>query len=144
MCFLNLADWLAERRQNALRISRKKRGEDRQGWLEDASYFHRAEFSVRQLESATAEGEANCPLRMYIALKLLRAWNSGTAGYSADVVLVVNEWIDGGMKGPIRWPDNPFFAEWAAENGFSKVGEYIGFRFQAQLVESTRADMGRL
>lgn len=75
----------------------------------------------------------NTPLRMYIALKMLRAWNSGTAGYSADVVVIINAWIDGGMKGPIPWPDNPFFAEWAGKNGLSKVGDYVGFRFTMEL-----------
>jgi hypothetical protein len=70
---------------------------------------------------------------MFIALKLLRAWNNGAAGYSADVVLTVNRWIDGGMKGPIPWPDSPFFAEWAAAAGFSNVKGHVGFILRATL-----------
>lgn len=77
--------------------------------------------------------ETNTPIRMYIALQVLRAWNNGTAGFSARVVVVLNEWIDGGMKGPVPWPDDPFFAEWAAKRGFSKIGDSIGFTFTADL-----------
>lgn len=36
------------------------------------------------------------------------------------------------MNGPIPWPDNPFFTEWATENGFSNVGGFVGFRFQVE------------
>lgn len=99
-------------------------------------YSSRAALAAPCPCEGLATAEQNTPLRMYIALKLLRAWNSGTAGYSADVVLTVNEWIDGDMKGPIPWPDNPFFAEWATQHGFSKVAGSVGFVFTAKLTAS--------
>ena len=74
--------------------------------------------------------DRNGPLRMYIALRLLRAWGPGTAGFSVALVDAVHGWIDLGMEGPIPWPDDPFFAAWADERGFHKVGSAIGFRFQ--------------
>jgi hypothetical protein len=70
---------------------------------------------------------------MFIALRVLRAWNNGTAGFSGLAVKTINDWIDGKMEGPIPWPDDPFFAEWAETNGFSKVGAHLGFRFKAVL-----------
>lgn len=78
--------------------------------------------------------DQNTPLRMYVALRVLRAWNDGNAGWDGQVVHIVHEWVDGGMKGPIPWPDgNPFFDEWAAENGFSNVEGNIGFKGFAKL-----------
>ncbi len=132
---MSLSDWLEEHLQNCRRIAKTKRGDDREGWLEDLSYFARAKEAVRLLSEASGDEHANSALRMYIALRILRAWNSGTAGFAADVVVTVNDWFDGGMNGPVPWPDNPFFAEWAEAVGFSKVGEYVGFKFDAELVE---------
>jgi hypothetical protein len=129
-----LAEWLQERYDNAVRISKQKTGEDRLGWLADASYFLRSKEAINQLTAASSD-EANNPLRMYIAIKILRAWNHGTAGYHAGAVAEVNGWIDGGMKGPVPWPDSPFFDAWAQANGLSKVGDYVGFRFTAELTE---------
>lgn len=79
------------------------------------------------------KADTNTPIRMYIALKILRAWNNGTAGFHGFVVKIIHDWIDSGMKGPIPWPNDPFFAEWAQENGLSQVGESIGYRFQMEL-----------
>jgi hypothetical protein len=45
---LSLIEWLEERRQNALAIAKTKSGDDRAGWIEDASYFARAEEAVRE------------------------------------------------------------------------------------------------
>jgi len=72
--------------------------------------------------------DPNASIQMWIALRVLRAWNSGTAGYDALVVWTVNNWIDAGMIGPIPWPDSPFFAEWAAQNGLSNVSGHIAGR----------------
>lgn len=130
---LSLADWLQERHENTLRLAKQKRGEDRIGWMEDASYFSRAREAVRLLTEASADDHANVPIRMFIALKILRAWNSGTAGYDAAAVLAVNGWIDNGMKGPVPWPECPFFNEWAVCVGFSRVGDYVGFKFDVDL-----------
>lgn len=79
--------------------------------------------------------DTNTPLRMHIALKILRAWNHGTAGFDARVVGEINAWIDAGMKGPVPWPDSPFFAQWAREQGYSRVGDAVGFRIFMRLVE---------
>ena len=73
----------------------------------------------------------NGPLRMFIALRILRAWNNGTAGFSGIVVKTIHDWIDGKMEGPVPWSNDPFFAEWAEQVGFSKVGEAVGFRARA-------------
>jgi hypothetical protein len=81
------------------------------------------------------EGNDNGPLRMWIALRLLRAWNNGTDGYDGEVVAILNRWIDGGMQGPIPWPNNPFFREWAEAKGYSNVNGSVGFRFSAMLVQ---------
>ena len=86
------------------------------------------------LEKWPEMAEVNGPLRMFIALRILRAWNSGTAGFSEIVVKTINDWIDGKMEGPVPWPDDPFFTEWALQAGFSKVGEAVGFVAKAVLI----------
>lgn len=76
----------------------------------------------------------NTPLRMYIALKMLRAWNGGSSGFDGNVVMTVNKWIDSGMRGPIQWPDSPFFDEWAKANGLSRIdGRFVGFKVSVQV-----------
>jgi len=77
--------------------------------------------------------DENSPLRMFIALRILRAWNNGTEGSSGIVAKTINDWIDGKMVGPVPWPNDPFFAEWAERAGFSKVGNSVGFQFKASL-----------
>lgn len=77
--------------------------------------------------------DPNGPLRMYIALQILRAWHYGTQGYGAVVVETVFQWIDGGMKGPVPWPDSPFFARWAESRGYSNVDGAVGFYLSFQL-----------
>lgn len=104
-----LVYWIEEREQNALRIADTKHGTDREGWLEDASYFSQCKASV-------------------VALKILRAWNSGTAGFDGQVVVTLNKWIDAGMSGPIPFPDNPFFREWAEATDLSNVDGFVGIR----------------
>lgn len=79
--------------------------------------------------------DPNTPIRMWIALSILRAWNSGTEGFDGIVVKRVNDWIDAGMQGPIPWPESPFFAEWAEQHGLSNVRGNIGFKFEATLIQ---------
>jgi hypothetical protein len=133
---LPLKEWLEERRDNCRRIAKTKHGTEREGWLEDMQYFSRAVQVVESLIAACGDDHANVPLRMHIALKIMRAWNSGTAGFDGGVVMTINHWIDGGMKGPVPWPDSPFFAAWATGAGFAKVGDYVGFSFQAEMTEA--------
>jgi hypothetical protein len=133
---LPLKEWLEERRDNCRRIAKTKHGTEREGWLEDMQYFSRAVQVVESLIAACGDDHANVPLRMHIALKIMGAWNSGTAGFDGGVVMTINHWIDGGMKGPVPWPDSPFFAAWATGAGFAKVGDYVGFSFQAEMTEA--------
>jgi hypothetical protein len=139
---LLLSEWLDKRWKNALYIANAKKGDDRNGWLEDASYLLRARECAAKIEAAGGDGHENTPLRTWIALSLLRAWNSGTAGYDAEVVLTVNEWFDGGMKGAIPFPKSPFFAQWAAENGLADIGGYVGFKFVANLTPNSALGRG--
>lgn len=46
----SLVDWLKERRENCLRLSATKTGEDKQGWLDDAYYFACAIDAASRLE----------------------------------------------------------------------------------------------
>lgn len=133
MTNLTLSEWLNERLANSVRLADTKTGAERQGWLDDAAYLRAAGMVVRQLAEASAGDHPNHGLRVYIALKILRAWNNGTTGYSTYVVATVNDWIDGGMRGPVPWPSGPFFAEWAAKNGLSRVGDYVGFKLEVEL-----------
>lgn len=81
------------------------------------------------------KNDPNTPLRMFIALRLMRAWNNGTEGFDGLLVKTINDWIDAGMCGPIPWIENPFFAEWAKANGYSRVGNSIGFRMEMKLAD---------
>ena len=136
---MSVIDWIDERYENAKRIAKTKSGSVRQGWLEDASYFLRCREALKQLAIASGDNHDNVPLRMHIALRILQAFNYGTAGFSAVIVGTVNDWLKSGMKGPIPWPDSPFFTEWAEQNGYAKIGGYVGFKFQVQLVDSAPA-----
>lgn len=129
----------ADQRDKTLRVENgdlKEELESVQQRLESANYFIELKKPVlaERLTTGVESPETNTPIRMHLALKMLRAWNSGTEGYDSSVLLVVNEWIDGGMKGPIPWPDSPFFAEWAAKSGLSNVSGNVGFRFMATIL----------
>ena len=89
-----------------------------------------AQIAVRYQSVAQEQGTSL--IRMRFALMMLRAWNSGTAGYDAEVVLTVNQWIDGGMQGPIPYPRSPFFREWAEKQGWTEVRGFVGMTFTAQ------------
>ena len=133
---LSVVDWIDERYQNARTIAKTKKGEERQDWLEDASYLLRAREALKSLAQASGDEHTNVPIRMYLALKILRAWNSGTEGFCSAAVATINAWLDSGMKGPLPWPDSPFFTEWAEHNGLSNVGGYVGFKFQMNLIDA--------
>jgi hypothetical protein len=83
-------------------------------------------------QTAANAPDPNTPIRMHIALKLLRAWGMG-GDFHGGVVVTVREWIDGGMKGPIPWPGGAIFEEWASKAGYANVDGSVGFRFTMQL-----------
>lgn len=41
-------DWLLERKENCLRLAQQKTGQDREGWIEDASRFGHAISLIRR------------------------------------------------------------------------------------------------
>jgi hypothetical protein len=41
-------DWLAERKENCLRILQQKTGDDREGWIDDAAKFGHAISLIRR------------------------------------------------------------------------------------------------
>jgi hypothetical protein len=102
------------------------------------------ESMVRTLTPQEAYGSPNGPLRMYMALKILRAWNSGTAGFDALVVGTIHQWIDDGdMQLPIPWPRSPFFEEWAEKHGYANIDGHVGFRLVGQRPEVSHASETR-
>lgn len=60
---LSLADWLEERRVNAMRIAQMRHGRGRELWQEDAAYFTAARDSVRNLIALTGLMMARPALR---------------------------------------------------------------------------------
>lgn len=120
---LSLVDWIDERYQNAKS-------------LEDASYLLRCREALKYMALASSDEHPNVPLRMHIALRILQSFNHGEAGFNAVIVGTVNDWIEGGMHGPVPWPNSPFFDEWAERNGYARIGRYVGFKFQAQAIDA--------
>jgi hypothetical protein len=83
-------------------------------------------------EPSTAAMQGTTIIRMRFALLMLRKFAMGE-DYDSLVLLTVKDWIDSGMNGPIPWPDSPFFARWAAEQGWSNVNGFVGFKYVATL-----------
>ncbi len=75
-------------------------------------------------EIATAQG--HCLLRLQVVVLVLRAWSGSGGLRSAAVTQALEGWIDGGMTGPVPWPDEPAFAHWAARHGLGQVRGSIG------------------
>jgi hypothetical protein len=100
------------------------------------SLRERAENAEKALAAISQE---NGPIRLYIALRLARA-HFGLSGvdYDSSVVMAVNQWIDGGMQGPVPWPDSPFFAQWAEKNGYANIDGFVGFKFSVDLVSVSK------
>lgn len=129
---LTLQEWLSERLANTLRLAETKTGAEKEHWMEDGRYLDRAITLVNQV-SEVANGETNTPVRMYIALKMLRAW--ALESFDGGVVVILKDWIDRGMKGPIPFPESPFFAEWASNNGLTNIDGSVGFMLRGELGE---------
>lgn len=70
--------------------------------------------------------ESNNAARYRFALKMLSAWSGREGQYDGEVVGVVSEWVKAGMIGPVPWPSNPFFEQWAKQQGWSNIGGYVG------------------
>ncbi len=65
-------------------------------------------------------------LRLQVAVLVLRAWSGSGGLRSAAVTQTLEGWIDGGMNGPVPWPDDAAFAHWAARQGLGQVRGSIG------------------
>jgi hypothetical protein len=46
----DLVNWMKMRKENCLILAAQRRGEDRDGWLEDAAYFEAAVLDLEYLE----------------------------------------------------------------------------------------------
>lgn len=73
-------------------------------------------------------------MRMYLALKMLRDWHKKNR-YDSPVVATVYAWIDKGMNGPLPWPDEPFFDDWAQDHHIINVGGFVVFQFNTEKVK---------
>lgn len=75
-------------------------------------------------------------MRFRVALLILRAW--GSAGeQQGGVTAVIHRWIDGGMEGPVPWPDDTAFGRWAARNGLGRDNGHISHWFAAEPASRT-------
>ena len=75
-------------------------------------------------------------IRMRVALQILRAW-SGRPTTDA-IPAAIHGWIDGGMEGPVPWPEGAGFRSWAARAGLGNVGGYIGYWATSPTSQETR------
>ena len=82
-----------------------------------------------ELQQIAAE-QGNTIMRMRFALLMLRQYST-TKDFDGLVRHIVCRWIDGGMKGSVPWPDSAFFAQWAAEKGWTNINGNVGFGFAA-------------
>ena len=57
--------------------------------------------------------------QMRAVLSMLRAF--GLARDGEAVGAAISAWVEGGMDGPLRWPDCPGFDDWAAAHGLACV-----------------------
>ena len=89
------------------------------------------------LAEFTGSADPNTPIRMHLALKVLRKWGMGQ-NYNAHAVVAIRDWLDRGMSGPIPWPGGAFFDEWAAEEGLANVDGFVGLRFTMELANVAR------
>ena len=102
----------------------------------DASRKENGELR-RKVDAVNGE---NAAIRLYVALKMLRAWSLDS--FNLGVVSVVRDWMDGGMKGPIPFPSSPFFADWASKNGLSNIDGSVGFLLKGELVKPRQKNRG--
>jgi hypothetical protein len=80
-----------------------------------------------------AAQQGNKIMRLRTALLILREFGGLGHGYHGGVMAVISRWLDGGMDGPILWPDSPFFASWATDQGMSNVDGAVGYRLKFKL-----------
>ena len=105
------------------------------GRIADLEYYLLVAAKMREKQAVITpkwpNGDPNTPIRMYIALKMLRKWE--LASFDGGVVVILKDWIDSGMKGPIPFPQSPFFEEWATENGLSNIEGFVGFLIKMEM-----------
>ncbi len=76
--------------------------------------------------------DPNTPLRMHLALKMLRAWAMGE-NFHGGVVSTIRDWLDNDKVGPIPWPGGAIFERWAAREGLANVDGYVGLRVTMEI-----------
>lgn len=84
-------------------------------------------------EQNSSTVDPNTPLRMHLALKMLREWGMGE-NFHGGVVATIRKWIDDGKPGPIPWPGGAIFEEWATKEGLANVDGFVGLRVTMQIV----------
>lgn len=84
-----LAEWLAERRDNAIEIAKTKHGAERDGWLEDVAYLIAAEHAARYFRKVKMlPGQRQLSADRARVAKLRIEAQNGTAEWCADLARV--------------------------------------------------------
>ena len=75
--------------------------------------------------------------RLCLVIQIVRAWCIGEQRHSEAVTRNVRAWIDGGLRGPLPWPDDPAFDAWAVKQGLLNNQGHVGFRRSARPMTDT-------
>lgn len=81
-------------------------------------------------------------IRLMLALKVARAFGVHSMAFSASVSYELGKWIDAGADKPVPYFDNPFFNDWAIENGLSNCDGALGYKLTVTLAPAATAASG--